>query len=72
MGNNSPTPCEDKRRRRRKRRNRNRNRKQCMSVDVIFRYMIAVMDRLCGLVVKSSWLQIRRAGFDSRHYQKKI
>jgi hypothetical protein len=27
-------------------------------------------DRLCGLVV-SSWLQIRRPGFDSRHYQKK-
>jgi hypothetical protein len=22
-------------------------------------------------VVKSSWLQIRRPGFDSRHYQKK-
>jgi hypothetical protein len=28
-------------------------------------------DRLCGLVVKSSWLQIRRPGFDSRHHQKK-
>jgi hypothetical protein len=28
-------------------------------------------DRLCGLVVKSSWLQIRRLGFDSRHYEKK-
>jgi hypothetical protein len=28
-------------------------------------------DRLCGLVVKSSWLQIRRPGFDSRHYHKK-
>jgi hypothetical protein len=27
-------------------------------------------DRLCGLVVQSSWLQIRRPGFDSRHYQK--
>jgi hypothetical protein len=26
---------------------------------------------LCGLVVKSSWLQIRSPGFDSRHYQKK-
>jgi hypothetical protein len=26
------------------------------------------VDRLCGL---SSWLQIRRPGFDSRHYQKK-
>jgi hypothetical protein len=26
-------------------------------------------DRLCGLVVKSSWLQIRRPGFDFRHYQ---
>jgi hypothetical protein len=25
-------------------------------------------DRLCG---QSSWLQIRRPGFDSRHYQKK-
>jgi hypothetical protein len=24
---------------------------------------------LCGLVVKSSWLQILRQGFDSRHYQ---
>jgi hypothetical protein len=29
------------------------------------------VDRLCGLVVKSSWLQIRRPGFSSRHYQKK-
>jgi hypothetical protein len=29
------------------------------------------VDRLCGLVVKSSWLQIRRPGFDSQHYQKK-
>jgi hypothetical protein len=28
--------------------------------------------RLCGLVVKSSWLQIRRPGFDSQHYQKKV
>jgi hypothetical protein len=28
-------------------------------------------DRLCGLVVKSSWLQIQRPGFDSRNYQKK-
>jgi hypothetical protein len=28
------------------------------------------IDRLCGLVV-SSWLQIRRPGFDFRHYQKK-
>jgi hypothetical protein len=27
--------------------------------------------RLCGLVVKSSWLQIRMPGFDSRHYQTK-
>jgi hypothetical protein len=27
-------------------------------------------DSLCGLVVKSSWLHIRRPGFDSRHYQK--
>jgi hypothetical protein len=26
---------------------------------------------ICGLVVNSSWLQIRRPGFDSRHYQKK-
>jgi hypothetical protein len=33
--------------------------------------MYSGVDRLCGLVVKSSWLQIRRAGFDSRHYQKK-
>jgi hypothetical protein len=24
---------------------------------------------LCGLVVKSSWLQIQRSGFDSRSYQ---
>jgi hypothetical protein len=28
------------------------------------------MDRLCGLVV-SSWLQIWRPEFDSRHYQEK-
>jgi hypothetical protein len=28
-------------------------------------------DRLCGLV-ESSWLQIRRPGFDSRHYQKEV
>jgi hypothetical protein len=27
------------------------------------------MDRFCGLVVKSSWLQIQRPGFDSRRYQ---
>jgi hypothetical protein len=27
------------------------------------------MDRLCGLVVKSSWLQIQRSGFDSQPYQ---
>jgi hypothetical protein len=26
-------------------------------------------DRLCGLVVGSSWLQIQRSGFDSRRYQ---
>jgi hypothetical protein len=26
-------------------------------------------DRLCGLVVKSSWLQIQRSWFDSRLYQ---
>jgi hypothetical protein len=25
--------------------------------------------RLCGLVVKSFWLQIQRSGFDSRRYQ---
>jgi hypothetical protein len=31
--------------------------------------VIVVNDRLWGLVVKSSWLQIRRLGFDSRHYQ---
>jgi hypothetical protein len=29
------------------------------------------VDRLCGLSGQSSWLQIRRPGFDSRHYQKK-
>jgi hypothetical protein len=28
----------------------------------------SIRDRLCG---QSSWLQIRRPGFDSRHYQKK-
>jgi hypothetical protein len=27
------------------------------------------VNRLCGLVVKSSWLQIQRSGFDSWHYQ---
>jgi hypothetical protein len=27
-----------------------------------------MFDRLCG---QSSWLQIRRLGFDSRYYQKK-
>jgi hypothetical protein len=32
----------------------------------IFKYLC---DRLCGLVVKSSWLQIQRSGFDSRRYQ---
>jgi hypothetical protein len=26
-------------------------------------------DRLFGLVVKNSWLQIQRSGFDSRRYQ---
>jgi hypothetical protein len=26
-------------------------------------------DRLCGLVVQSSWLQIQMSGFDSRRYQ---
>jgi hypothetical protein len=26
-------------------------------------------DCLCGLVVKSSWLQIQRPGFNSRRYQ---
>jgi hypothetical protein len=30
------------------------------------------MQSLCDLVVKSSWQQIRRPGFDSRHYQKKV
>jgi hypothetical protein len=34
-------------------------------------FIFPLYDRLCGLVVKSSWLQIRRPGFDSRHYQKK-
>jgi hypothetical protein len=28
-----------------------------------------VFDRLCGLVVKSSWLQIQRSGFDTLRYQ---
>jgi hypothetical protein len=28
-----------------------------------------MFDRLCVLVVKSSWLQIQRSGFDSRRYQ---
>jgi hypothetical protein len=37
-----------------------------------FRSSYIAKDRLCGLVVsQSSWLQIRRPGFDSRHYQKK-
>jgi hypothetical protein len=27
---------------------------------------------LCGLVVKSSWLQIRRPRFDSRYYKKNV
>jgi hypothetical protein len=26
-------------------------------------------DRHCGLVIKSSWLQIQRSGFDSQRYQ---
>jgi hypothetical protein len=36
-----------------------------------FDFEFDTIDRLCGLVLKSSWLQIRRPGFDSRHYQKK-
>jgi hypothetical protein len=31
--------------------------------------MVKEADRLCDLVVKSSWLQIQRPWFDSRHYQ---
>jgi hypothetical protein len=34
--------------------------------------ILSHVDRLCGLVVRVSWLQIRRPGFDSRHYQKKV
>jgi hypothetical protein len=37
-----------------------------------FMRCVTIIDRLCGPVVKSSWLQIRRPGFNSRHYQKKI
>jgi hypothetical protein len=33
-------------------------------------YIYVNIDRLCDLVVNSSWLQIRRPGFDSRHYQE--
>jgi hypothetical protein len=36
-------------------------------------YLIKHHDRLCGLSSsQSSWLQIRRPGLDSRHYQKKV
>jgi hypothetical protein len=31
--------------------------------------MYKKVDHLCGVVVKSSWLQIQRSGFDSRRYQ---
>jgi hypothetical protein len=37
---------------------------------VLYIHIHTYVDRLCGLVV-SAWLQIRRPGFDSRHYQKK-
>jgi hypothetical protein len=30
---------------------------------------ISFIDRLCSLMMQSSWLQIQRPGFDSRHYQ---
>jgi hypothetical protein len=42
-----------------------------LSRDIIRKAIVVVIDRLCGLVVKSYWLQIRRPGFDSRNYQKK-
>jgi ribosomal protein L37E len=34
---------------------------------------LLIADSLCGLwsIGQSSWLQIRRPGLDSRHYQKK-
>jgi hypothetical protein len=37
----------------------------------VYVYVInnGMRDRLCGLVVKSSWLQIQRSGFDFRSYQ---
>jgi hypothetical protein len=37
----------------------------------IYNSIATLTDRLCGLMVRSSWLQIRRPGFDFRHYQKK-
>jgi hypothetical protein len=30
---------------------------------------VALLDRLCGLVVSSSWIQIQGSGFDSRRYE---
>jgi hypothetical protein len=51
----------------------NRNKETyCLNEEIHnFHCFSNIVDRLCGLVVKSSWLQIRRPGFDSRHYQKK-
>jgi hypothetical protein len=34
-----------------------------------YRQWQVIFDRLYGLVVTSSWLQIQRSGLDSRHYQ---
>jgi hypothetical protein len=51
------------------------NRFRIMDASVLlFCLCCSLCDRLCGLVVRvrqSSWLQIRRPGFDSRHYRKK-
>jgi hypothetical protein len=40
---------------------------QCPHFIILFSHQST--DHLCGLVLKSSWLRIRKPGLDSRHYQ---
>jgi len=40
-----------------------------VKIDVVSRFKIPNMDRLCGLVVRVSGYRYRGLGFDSRRYQ---
>jgi hypothetical protein len=41
----------------------------CVSCEVRTEFIYVEVGRLCGLVVKSSWLQIQGSGFDTQRYK---